>query len=68
MERLVTKLEGKSDDIQWIQILVPLRRLSLNRDVCSLCRCLRVGYSNEDLSLLGQKILLDIWEINSPKD
>ena len=69
MELLATKLEeGKSEDLQWIQILVPLRRLSLNGNVCGLCRCLRVGYSNEDLSLLDQKILLDSWEINSPKD
>jgi hypothetical protein len=40
------------EGVQWIEDLVPLRHLPLNRNVCGLRRCLRVSYSNEDLSLL----------------
>jgi hypothetical protein len=51
MELLTIKLEGKREDLQWIQVLVPLRHLSLNPDVCGLRRCLRGGYSDEELPL-----------------
>jgi hypothetical protein len=47
MEVLGIKLEGKREDVQWIKVLVPIRHVSLNRNVCGLCRCLRVGYSND---------------------
>jgi hypothetical protein len=67
MELLTIKLEGKREDLQCIQDLIPLRRLSLNPSVCGLRRYLRVGYSNEELPL-EEKILLDTWDIDSPKD
>jgi hypothetical protein len=67
MEHLATKLEGKREDPQCIQVLVPLRRLSLNLNVCGPRRCLGVGYSYEELPL-EEKIFLDTWNIKSSKD
>jgi hypothetical protein len=67
MEVLDIKLERKREDVQCIQVLVPLRRLSLNPDVCGLRRCPRVGYSDEELPL-EETILLDTWDINGSKD
>jgi hypothetical protein len=67
MELLDIKLEGKREDVQCIQVLVPLRRLSLNLNVCGLRRCPMVGYSDEELPL-EETILLDTWDINSSKD
>jgi hypothetical protein len=51
MENLDIKLEEKMKDLQWIQVLVPLRHLSLNPNVCGLRRCFGVGYSDEELPL-----------------
>ena len=67
MEVLGIKLEGKREDVQWIQVLVPIRHLSLNRNVGGLCRCLRVGYSNEDFPL-PETIFLDSRDVNGSKD
>jgi hypothetical protein len=67
MERLTVKLEGNLKDPQRIEILIPLRHLSLNSNVCSLRRCFGVGYSDEELPV-EERILLDIWDINSSKD
>jgi hypothetical protein len=67
MKLLDIRLEGKREDLQWIQVLIPHRRLSLNPNVCSLRRCLRVGYGDEELPL-EEPIFLDTWDINSPKD
>jgi hypothetical protein len=67
MELLTIKLEGKMKDLQCNQVLVPLRHLSLNPNVCSLRRCFSVGYSNEELPL-EERVFLDIWDINSSKD
>jgi hypothetical protein len=36
-------------DLQCIQVLVPLRHLCLNPDVCGLRRCFGIGYSDEEL-------------------
>jgi hypothetical protein len=66
-ESLAIKLEGKREDLQWIQALVPLCHLSLNRNVCSLRRRFSVGYSDVKLPL-EERILLDTWDINSPND
>jgi hypothetical protein len=66
MELLAIKLEGKREDIQWIQVLVPLCHLSLNPSFCCLRPDLRVGYSNEELPL-EERIFLDAWDINSSK-
>jgi len=67
MEVLAIKLEGKMEDLQWIQVLVPLRDLSLNPNVRSLRRCPRVGYSDEELPP-DETIFLDTWDIMSSKD
>jgi hypothetical protein len=64
---LVINLEGKREDPQWIQVLVPLRHQSLNPNVCGLHCCLSVGYSNEELPL-EESIFLDTWDIMSSKD
>jgi hypothetical protein len=66
MELLAIELGGKREDVQWIQVLVPIRHLSLNRNVCGLRRCPRVGCSDEEAPL--EKIFLDTWDINSPMD
>jgi len=64
---LVKKLEGNKEDLQGVQVLVPLGRLSLNQSGCRLCRCLTVGYSDEELPL-EEAIFLDTWEILGSKD
>jgi hypothetical protein len=66
MELLAIELEGKREDLQWIQVLVPIRHLSLNRNVWGLRRCLRVGYNDQEVPL--EKIFLDTWDINGPMD
>jgi hypothetical protein len=67
MEHLAIKSEGKREDLQCIQVLVPFRHLSLNPNVCGLRRYLGVGYSYEELPL-EERIFLDTWNINSSKD
>jgi hypothetical protein len=67
MEVLAIKLERKREEVQWIQVLVPLRHLSLNPNVCGLHRCLGVGYSYEELPL-EERMFHDTWDINSSKD
>jgi hypothetical protein len=69
VELLTIKLEGKMKDVQSIHVLVPLRHLSLDPNVCGLRRCFRVGYSDEELPL-KKRIFLDTcqWDINSSKD
>jgi hypothetical protein len=54
-------------DAQRIQILVPLRDLSLNPNVCGLRRLFSIGYGDEKLPV-EERIFLDIWDINSSKD
>ena len=66
MELLAIKPEGKGEDLQRIQGLVPIRHLSLDRNVFGLRRCLRTGYSDADVPL--EKIFLDNWDIDSKKD
>jgi hypothetical protein len=67
MELLAIELEGKREDLQKIQVLVPIRHLSLNRNVFGLRRCLGVGYSDEDVPL-QETIFLDTWDINGMTD
>jgi hypothetical protein len=67
MEVLAIKLEGKREDPQWIQVLVPLRHLSLNLNVCGLRRCLGVGYGDEELPL-EEGVFLITWDIIDSKD
>lgn len=61
------KIEGIREGLQWIQVLVPLRYLSLNPNICGLRSHLRVGYSDEELPL-KKTIFLDDWNINSLED
>jgi hypothetical protein len=58
MKVLDIKLEGNREDIQWIQFLVPLRDMFINRNVCGLHRSLGVGYLDIEFSL-------DSWDIMS---
>ena len=67
MELLVINSEEKREDLQCVQGLVPLRRLSLNPNVCGLRRCLSAGYSDKEL-LLEERIFLDTWDIISSKN
>ena len=69
MELFSHKLERKREDLQRIQDLVPLRHLSLNRNLCSLCSCLIrvVGYRHEEFPL-EERVLLNNWDIIGPKD
>jgi hypothetical protein len=67
MEVLAIPLKGKMKDLQCIQVLVPLRHLSLHRNVCGLRRCLKAGYSDENFPL-QEMIFLDAWDINDMKD
>ena len=68
MEVLAIELEKKREDLQWIQVLVPIRHMSLDRNVCSLRhRCPRAVHSNEEFPL-QEKIFLDTWGINSAMD
>jgi hypothetical protein len=41
------KLGIKREDLQCIQILVPLRHVTLNPNVCGRRRRLRVGYGDK---------------------
>ena len=69
MGLLAIILDGKKEDLQWIQDLVPNRQLSVNPDACGLRCCLRVGYSDEDLSF--EEIMLlesPSWDIKSSVD
>ena len=67
MELLGIKLNGKWEGVQWVEVLVPIRSLSLNWSVCGLRRCLSIGYNDKEPPL-KEKIFLDTWEIYSPKD
>jgi hypothetical protein len=67
LELLALKLEGKREDPQCIQVLVPLRHGSLNPNVCGLRRCHSIGYSDEELPV-EERIFLDTWDINNSKD
>jgi hypothetical protein len=67
MELLGIKLEGKREDLQWIQVLVPIRHTSLNRNVCGLRRCLRDGNSDEEFPL-QETTFLDTWDISGTED
>jgi hypothetical protein len=66
MEFLAIELEGEREDLQRIQVLVPNRHLSLNSNIFGIRCCLRVGYSDAEVSL--EKIFLNTWDINSPMD
>ena len=66
MELLALEPEGKREDLQRIQVLVPIRHISLNRNVFGRRRCLRVGYGDAEFPL--EKIFLDTWDINGMKD
>lgn len=64
-------LEGKREDLQRIHVLVPIRRLSLNRNVRGLRRFLGAGYSDKEFPLASdseKSIFFDAQGINSPKD
>ena len=61
------KLKGKWEGVQWVQVLVPIRSLSLNWSVCGLCRCLSIGYGDKEFPL-EERIFLDSWDIYGPKD
>jgi hypothetical protein len=67
MDLLAIKLKGKKEDPQCVQVLVPLRHLPINPNVCGLCCCLRAGYCNEELPL-EERMFPDTWDINSSKD
>ena len=66
MKLLALEPEGEREDLQRTQVLVPIRDLSLDRNVIGLCRCLRVRYCDAEVPL--EKIFLDNWDINSMKD
>jgi hypothetical protein len=55
------------EDVQCIQFLVPVRRLSLDLNVFGLRCCLGIGYGNKDVPF-DEMIFLDTWYINSPMD
>jgi hypothetical protein len=61
------KIEGNMKDSQHIQILVPLRDLSLSPNVCGLRCYFSIGYCDEKLPV-EERIFLDIWDVNSSKD
>ena len=63
---LAIELEGKREHLQRIQGLVPIRYLSLDRNVIGLRRSLGAGYSDADVPL--EKIFPDNWDIDSKKD
>ena len=64
MEVLAIKLEENREDTQWIQFLVPLRDMSLNKNVCGLHRGVGIGYLDIQFSH-GKHIFLDSWDILS---
>ena len=55
------------EDVQCIQFLVPVRRLSLDLNVFGLRCGLRIGYGNKEVPF-DEMIFLDTWDINSPMD
>ena len=55
------------EDLQCIQFLVPLRRLSLDPNVFGLRGCLRIGYNNKEIPF-EERIFLDTWNINGTMD
>jgi hypothetical protein len=55
------------EDLQCVQVLVPLRHLALNWDVFGPCRCLGAGYGDGEFPFL-ETIFLDAWDINGTKD
>jgi hypothetical protein len=55
------------EDLQRIKVLVPIRHVSPNRNVCGLRCCLRGGYCDEELPL-QETILIDTRDINRTKD
>jgi hypothetical protein len=61
------ELEEKTDDLQCVQVLVPLGHLALNWDVFAPCRCLEAGYSDGEFPILDT-IFLDAWDIDGVKD
>ena len=64
---LRNELVGKREDLQCIEVLVPLCDLSLGRNICGLRYCLRVGYGDSDVEIsLEERVLLDAcaWDIN----
>ena len=67
--RFRNESEEKREDLQCIQLLVPLCDLSLDRNVCGLRCCLRVGYSDVEIPF-EERILLDtcIWDIDDLMD
>ena len=69
MKLLAVNSEGKREDVQCTQILVPLRHLSLDPNVCGVRRCIRATgrYSDEKVSL-EEAILLDARGIIGSKD
>jgi len=66
MELLAIKLEGKTEVLQCIKVLVPLHQPSLNMNVCGLHCSRRDGYSNEKPPL-EDTIFLDNWDIIGSK-
>ena len=58
------KIRRKREDVQSIQLLVPLRYLALNLNVCGFHRSLEVGYRDKDFPL-ENNIFLDAWDIMS---
>jgi hypothetical protein len=64
MGDLAIKLGAKREGVQCIQFLVPLRYLSLNPNVCGLCRSPEVGYSDKEFPL-EKMIFLDSRDIMS---
>jgi hypothetical protein len=67
MEVLAIVLEGKREDVQWVQVLVPIRYVFLNRNVCGIHCCLSVGYCDEEFPL-QETIFLDTRDISDTKD
>ncbi len=53
--------------LQGIKFLIPLHRLSLNRNACCLLRYFLIGYSDEEL-ILQAKPFRDLRDIMRPED
>ena len=67
MELLGIKLAVGRDNLQNIQDLIPLCRLSFNRNLYGLRRRLRVRYCDEYLPL-EESIFFDARDIDCPMD
>ena len=67
MKLLSIKLEGKWEDLQWIQVWFQLTIRLSTKTSAGLRRCLRVGNSDEEFPL-QQAIFLDTWDIHGSKD